>query len=222
MLLMLPLTPLVCLYGWRAGSSFTGPEASATLAAITMVTATATAHTFLICLSPFRVRANGRAPMLRRHKGKVTNVLRLVLEAVADAPYGLDARLLERASRELAAQGSHVDVHRSRLDEAVAAPDHVEQLFTTEDAAGRADQGGQELELLRRQLHLAAFHPDLEAVAINLQISDLEAGLLFLGVRRAAAPQHRADPGDQLAWRERLGDVVGGPRPATPALLPLP
>ncbi len=55
MLLMLPLTPLVGLYGWSAGSSFTRPEASARLPAITMVTASATAHTFFIRQSPFVV-----------------------------------------------------------------------------------------------------------------------------------------------------------------------
>src|SRR5207245_2963403 len=72
-----------------------------------------------------RVRGNGRAPMLRRHKEDVTNVLRLVLEAVADAPYGLDTGLLELRGREFAAQARHVDVDRSGLDEAVAAPSHV-------------------------------------------------------------------------------------------------
>src|SRR5207245_8337031 len=99
--------------------------------------------------------------MLRRHKEDVTNVLRLVLEAVADAPYGLDTGLLELRGREFAAQARHVDVDRSGLDEAVAAPDHVEQLLAPEHAPGRPDQGGEDLELLGRQLGHAAPHPDL-------------------------------------------------------------
>src|SRR5882724_1633746 len=172
-------------------------------------------------ISSCRVRANGRAPMLRRHKGDVTNVLRLVLEAVADASYGLDAGLLELRGRELATQARHVDVHRPGLDEAVAAPDHVEQLLAPEHPPGRPHQGGQELELLGRQLDLAALHPDLEAIAVDLQIADLEACLLFLRVGRSPATQHRADPGDQLTGRERLGDVVVGADLEAEDLVPL-
>src|SRR5262249_4591000 len=125
--------------------------------------------------------------------------LRLVLEAVADTPDRLDAGLLELRDREFPAQARHVDVDRARLHEAVAAPDHVEELFTAEDATGRPDQGRQELELLRRELDLTALHPDLETVAIDLEVADLEARLLLLGVDGAAAAQDGADPGDQLA-----------------------
>src|SRR6267142_6150520 len=137
--------------------------------------------------------------------------LRLVLEAVADASHGLYSRLLELRGGELSAQAGHVNVHRPGLDEAVSAPDDVQQLLTPEHATGSPDQGGQELKLLRRQLDLAPLHPDLEAVAVDLEIADLEAGLLLLGVGRAAPAEHGADPGDQLAWRERLGHVVIGP-----------
>src|SRR6185503_11946314 len=107
---------------------------------------------------------------------------------------------LELRGRELASQPRHVDVYRPRLDEAVAAPDHVEQLFAAEDPAGRPDQGGEELELLGRQLDLTALHPDLEAITVDLEIADLEARLLFLGVDRPAATEHRADPSNQLPW----------------------
>src|SRR4029450_7770160 len=49
MLLMLPLTPLVCLYGWSPGSSLGGPDASARLPPIAM-TAVSAEHTVFIML----------------------------------------------------------------------------------------------------------------------------------------------------------------------------
>src|SRR5256886_12953118 len=101
-------------------------------------------------------------------------------------------------------------IHGPGLDEAIAAPDHVEQLLTPEDPPGGADQGGQKLELLRRELDLPTLHPHLEAIAVDLQIAGLEARLLLLGVGRPTAPKNRADPGDQLAGRERLGHVIVG------------
>src|SRR5262249_15212331 len=100
--------------------------------------------------------------------------------------------------------------NRARLDEAVATPDHVQEFLAAEDPAGRPDQGGQELELFRRELDLAALHADLEAIAVDLEVAHLEARLLFLGVGGAAAAEHGADPGDELPGRERLGHVVAG------------
>ena len=60
------------------------------------------------------------------------------------------------------------------------------------------------------QLHRRAVAGDLVPRDVDDQAVELEP---FARVRRltpAATPQHRASPGDQLAWAERLGDVVVG------------
>src|SRR5258706_16446109 len=116
----------------------------------------------------------------RSHKRRVTSLLRLgVPEAIADASHRLDARLLGLGRGELAPQAGDVDVDGPGLDEAVAAPDDVQELFPSEDAPGRADQGGEQLELLRGELDGAPLHPDLEPVAVDLEVAGLEVGLFL-------------------------------------------
>ena len=114
-----------------------------------------------------------------------------------------------------------MDVHGARFDESVAAPHDVEQLLPSEHPPGGAGQGREELELLGRELDRPALHPHLEAMAIDLQITDLEAGLLLLGVGLPPAPEDRADPGDQLARREGLGHIVVGAHFEAEDLVPL-
>src|SRR5437879_1926435 len=88
-------------------------------------------------------------------------------------------------------------------------PRGAEQRVAGEDAPRRAGQDRQQLELLRREVHRAALHADLEAIAIDLEVADLHVCLL-LAVAGAAAARHGADAGEQLARRERLGHVVVG------------
>src|SRR5882724_1961387 len=188
MMLMLPLTPLVGWNGWSPGSSFGAPDERREHSR-----AYVPLHSLrLLLFCPGYVGA----PTFRPHKGRVTNALRFVLEAVADTPHGLDPGLLQLGGGELSAEAGHVDVDRPGLDEAVAAPDHVEQLFTAEDPARSPDQSRQQLELLGGEFDLSALHPDLETVAVDLQVAGLEVGSLFLGVGRPAAAEHRPDPGD--------------------------
>ncbi len=49
-----------------------------------------------------------------------------------------------------------MDVHRPGLDEAVPAPDEVEQLLAAEDTPRRADQRREQLELLASRAVLTA------------------------------------------------------------------
>src|SRR5439155_8967766 len=131
-------------------------------------------------------------------------------EPVAYAPDGLETRRREPRRRELGAQPRHVDVHGSRLHEPVLSPDQVQQLLAPEDSAGIAHQRRQKLELLRSQLHALSLHGDLEAMAIDLELARLEVDLPARGLGRLAPPYDRADPGQQLAGREGLGDIVVG------------
>ena len=67
-----------------------------------------------------------------------------------------------------------------------------------------ARQVGEQLELARREPHLAsvALH------AAGAQVDPHAAGLEHRGLALAGRPQLRAHPGEQLLERERLGDVV--------------
>src|SRR5262245_8577753 len=213
---MLPLTPLTAVYDGSAGSTCTGlltptPGTSISIAVRTPATAI---RPRLIIDSPLswvlpRIRGS-------RFNG-VTTLLQIsyatplpVVEPVPDPSHRFDAWLRELRSRELRAKPRHVDVNRAGLDEAVLPPDEVEELLSAEHSTRRAGQSRQELELLPRELHDAAAHLDLEAVAVDLEVPDLE---IVLGLARAGhltAPEHRPHPGEQLPRRERLGHVIVG------------
>src|SRR6266446_1914653 len=149
--------------------------------------------------------------VFRRHKGGVTFVLRAggLPEPVAHAPDGFHPRGRELGSRELGAQAGDVDVDGPGLHEAIPPPHRVQQLLAAEDAPGRAGQDREQLELLGGEVHRVALHADLEAVAVDLELADLHVRLL-LGVAGTGAAGDRADAGEQLARRERLGHVVVG------------
>ena len=88
-------------------------------------------------------------------------------------------------------------------------PKEFELLATLAGAPGRAGQGREQLELLGGEVHRVALHANLEAVAVDLELADLHVRLL-LGVAGTGAAGDRADAGEQLARRERLGHVVVG------------
>ena len=90
-------------------------------------------------------------------------------------------------------------VHGARLHEAVFAPDQIQQLLAPEDAARCAHEGGQQVELLGREIHPLALHDDLEAVPVDLEVTRLEVLLPVRDIAPLAPPDHRADPRDQLA-----------------------
>src|SRR5688572_208201 len=134
----------------------------------------------------------------------------LVLEAVPHSTDGLDSELRQAGRAELAAQARDMHVHGARLDEAVATPDEVEQLLPAEDPSRHADQRREQRELLRGEVDGLALHPDLEAVAVDLEVARLEPALALRGLELAAPADHRADAGHELAGRERLRHVVVG------------
>src|SRR5688572_7970228 len=134
------------------------------------------------------------------HRG-VTSVLRTIRgipEPVAHAAHGFDRRGGGARGDELRAQAGEVHIDGARLDEAVTAPDEIEQLLATEHAAGRPDEGGEELELLARQLDGPALHADFEALAVDLELAGakLQGSFGERGVPRAA--RDGADARDQL------------------------
>ena len=81
------------------------------------------------------------------------------------------------------------------------------------------NEGGEELELERRQLHLALADDDAPLRVVDLD----EAVAVRLGHLRLAAraAEERLDPGEQLLPAERLRDVVVGARGETADALEL-
>jgi hypothetical protein len=74
---------------------------------------------------------------------------------------------------------------------------------------GPGRQRRQELELGRRQVDGRAGHLGPHPRHVQRQVAGSDR---LAGLRRALGPaQDRSDPGDQLARREGLGDVVVGP-----------
>src|SRR3990172_4619833 len=129
-------------------------------------------------------------------------------EAVPHTADRLDPGHRGPRGRELGPEPRHVNVHGPGLDEPVLPPDHVEDLFAAEHAAGRPDQRREQLELLRREVHAQPLHRHLEAVAVDLEIARLEV-MLSAGRFGVLAPADDGpDAGNQLAGGERLGDVV--------------
>src|SRR5207248_1781235 len=95
------------------------------------------------------------------------------------------------------------------LDEPNTAPPCVHRLLATEDAARGAGQDREQLELLGGELDGTALHPNLEAIPVDLEVTDLDVRLL-LDVARSAPAGDGADARNELAWRERLGHVIVG------------
>src|SRR5206468_2502752 len=73
--------------------------------------------------------------VFRKSYGFVTTSLRWLAEPVADPADSIDSRRRQLGQDEFPAQPGEVDVHRPGLDEAIAAPDDVEQLVAAEDTA---------------------------------------------------------------------------------------
>src|SRR5262249_61808870 len=76
-----------------------------------------------------------------------------------------------------------------------------------EDPARRAGQNREQLEFLRGELHGTALHPDLEAIAVDLEIADLDVRFLF-DVTRSPTAGPGTNACGELPRRERLRKVI--------------
>ncbi len=126
---------------------------------------------------------------------------------VADAPDRDDRRRIA----ELAPQLADVDVDRAGVDPGVGvAPHALEELVAREHEPAMVEQLPQEVELLRRELHLGLPHAHLAPAGVDEQVA--VADLLRLGPRalRRRAAEDRLHAGHQLARVERLREVVVG------------
>ena len=114
-----------------------------------------------------------------------------------------------RSGAELLAQLADVHVDRALVALPVDAPHAVEQLAAGERHAEVVGQVLQQVELARGERHRPAADPRLPAHAVDLDVADQRPRRAVAGGPSVAA-QDGLHPGDELARRERLGDVVVG------------
>ena len=112
---------------------------------------------------------------------------------------------------ELTPQVADVDVERVGIRPEVVAPHRVEDRGAREDPAGVRHEQPEQLELRARQLHIALAAVTLHRVAVEHEILEGQ----HAGRAGRAAPPEGAQAGEQLIERERLHQVVVGPRVQT-------
>ena len=128
-------------------------------------------------------------------------------EAVAGAADGLEIAGIFGIGFDLFADAADVDVDGAGGDEARVAPDGVEEMIAAEDAAGMAGQVVEEAEFCGRGRGEIAADAELHGAGIDLDVFKGNGGGSG-GALEAA--EDGLDPGQQLAGREGLGDVVVG------------
>ena len=92
----------------------------------------------------------------------------------------------------------------------VVAVHRRDQLVARQHAALVDRERREQPQLGRGHHELGAADPDLVAIAIDRHVADRERGPGRGHGLGRGAPQHRRDPRDELARRERLGEVVVG------------
>src|SRR5580658_9443548 len=127
------------------------------------------------------------------------------LEAVACAADGLEVARIFGIGFDFFADAADVDVDGTRGDEAGITPDGVEEVIAAEDAAGMAGEVVEEAEFSGGGSGESAAHAELHGAGVDLDVFKGD------GRRRGGAleaAEDGLDAGEQLAGRERFGDVV--------------
>src|SRR5918995_2279768 len=125
-------------------------------------------------------------------------------DLVADPPHGHDRRRLA----ELPAKLAHVDVHGARVPREGVAPDALEQLVARKHEPLVVEQLPEQVELLRRELHLLGADANLAPPGVDDELAVAHHLLLALPALGRRAAQDRLDAGDELPRVERLRHVV--------------
>ena len=106
----------------------------------------------------------------------------------------------------LLANVADVNANRARFAIELIAPNAIEQEVAREHFAAAEHEQLQKLELLQRQRQLFAVAERFVIADVDRQTADMKNA--FFLILRCGAAQQRLYAGDQLANRERLGDVV--------------
>src|SRR3954453_17912287 len=145
--------------------------------------------------------------------GNRASAMSVLGELVAGAADGQDELRQGRVVLDLVPKVGHVDVDRLLvLVERLVVTEQLEQLPAREDPAGARGEVAQDLELGGGQPDPPVPTLDSAALEVDDEVAVADHAAAG-GVREVAvrAPEQRPDPTEQLAQRERLGDVVVRP-----------
>src|SRR5262249_6757696 len=134
---------------------------------------------------------------------------------VSAAPHGFDVSRVLWIGLDLLAQAAHVIVDRAIEQFCVAALGEVEKLVARERYLGSLEKGRKKPELAARQGNGHALRAnELALTGIEYPVAEANSRRFrrLLARRQGlCAPEHGGNARDQLARRERLGDVVVRP-----------
>src|SRR6185369_8804816 len=153
-----------------------------------------------------RVACAGRAPGTSPSWSWL--LLDVAGETVTLAVRGEDVHGALGIALEFLAQSQDMRVHRPGRRKPIIAPDLVEQAIPRDHLALVLHEVAQEIELLPGELDLPTRLVDLTTPQAHPHVAE---GELLELLPRPGAPQHGADPREQLPQAEGLGDVVIGP-----------
>jgi len=136
------------------------------------------------------------------------NLRRTCLEQIACATDRFQVQGIFRIGFNFFAQAADVDVHAAGRDEAVGAPDGVEELVAREDAVGARGQIVEQAKFERTQRHGLAGMADAVGSRVDREASDFDDARGIDG--RLGATKQSLDAGDELSRAERLGNVIVG------------
>ena len=106
------------------------------------------------------------------------------------------------------AQAADVDVHAARSDEALGAPDGIEQLITSENAIGTGREEIEQAKFEGAHGHGLAGAGDAVCGGIDSQGADFYG--LFRRSARLSPAEQSFHARDEFAGTEWLGDVIVG------------
>src|SRR5215210_8519073 len=127
-------------------------------------------------------------------------------DLIADAPHGHDRGGLP----ELPSQLAYMNVHGPRITGERVAPDSLEQLVAREHEAAMVEQLPEQVELLRRELHLLVANLHFTPAGVDHELAVLDRGALRLTTLGGGSAQDGLHARDELARVERLRHVVVG------------
>jgi len=133
-------------------------------------------------------------------------------EEIAGGAHGADETGCLGIVAELLAEGGDVDIDGAVEDLVVAVADFLEQLLAGLDAAGGAEEAGEEIELDGGEVEGLVIEGDDAGAEVHAQGAGEELGGIGGGggAAEGAAADDGAEPGEELAGGECLGEIIIG------------
>ena len=136
------------------------------------------------------------------------NLRRTCLEQIACTADGFQVQGIFRVRFNFFAEAADVNVHAARCDEAVGAPDGVEELIAGEHAVGTRGQVVEQAKFERAERDGLSGMADAIGSRVDSKAADFDDARGVNGW--LGATEQGFDAGDEFAGAEGLGDVIIG------------